>query len=177
MMFRNKKGSIIFDLIILIIMGMLVLLFLGLWKYGVNLITEPLLAFPDSGGISIANATAKTVGVYNDNMDKLHMIALMIFMGMIISIFISSFFTRSHPVFFVIAIVVTIFSVIFSVYVSNAYETLLSNATLGTTLQGFTAMNYIMLNLPVVIAVVGIFGAIIMFMGAVKPQELVGDVA
>lgn len=174
----NKKGSIAFDAVILIVAAMLVLGFLALWKYGINLVTTPLLSVPDTNGISVANATASSLGIYNTALGKLPMIAFSIFLGMLLTIFIGAYFTKLHPLFFILVIITTIFGVILAAQVSNTYEDLLGHGTLGTTFQEFSAMNFIMLNLPVIIAAVGILAGIIGVIGwaNLRNSSMAGDI-
>jgi len=55
---------------------------------------------------------------------------------------------------------------------ANSYEILMSDATLGASFTGFTGANWIMLNLPIWISIVGIAGGIIMFSRMGKEEEV-----
>ena len=64
-----------------------------------------------------------------------------------------------------------------SVYISNAYESIIiSGNVLAPTLESFTGMNYIMLHLPILAAVIGIFGAILLFVGITVDREAGGGI-
>jgi len=52
----------------------------------------------------------------------------------------------------------------------------LQNATLGSTLSDFTAASFIMLNLPVWVVIIGLFGAIFLFAGIIRDAQAGGSV-
>lgn len=83
--------------------------------------------------------------------------------AMIISIFIGSYLVTTKPIYFIPYIIIVFCAVILAVVMANSYETLLNDSTLGTILQSFTASNFMMLYLPIIVAVVGIVGGIIMY--------------
>ena len=102
-------------------------------------------------------------------MPILQWVAIVFILGMIISIFISNFFIKAHPAFFIIYLLLTVVAVIFGAFLSNAYESILnSNNALQPTMNAFTGANFIMLRLPYFAAVVGIFGAIILFINVMR---------
>lgn len=168
MQFLNKKGSVL-DIIIWIAIAFITIVFLGIWLYGHNLLTTALL---NSGSDLVVNATQAIVVPVNDALGQwLQIIAFVIIFGMAISILISNFLIRAHPVFFVIHLFMTIVGIIVSATISNRYMELLTNPTIGTTLQSFTAVNFIMQWLPYFTAIIGIFGAIFLFMGIIRGRE------
>jgi len=77
----------------------------------------------------------------------------------------------TKPVFFIPYIFIVIIAIIVSVPLSNAYETLSNNAELSSTFTGFTASNFIMLNLPIWITIIGFTGGIIMFARMGRKEE------
>jgi hypothetical protein len=94
---------------------------------------------------------------------------------MVISIFIGSYLVTTKPIFFIPYIFIVIIAVIVSVGISNAYEMVINDPTMAETFAGFVGANFIMLKLPIWIAVIGIVGGIIMFvrMGS-KENDLYG---
>jgi len=97
-------------------------------------------------------------------------IAVIILVMTGLSILIHNFLVKAHPVFIGTYVVMTVASVIISAYVSNQYIELLSNAVLGPTLQTFTGANLIMYWLPYWTAIIGVFGFIILFVGAMRDR-------
>ena len=74
-----------------------------------------------------------------------------------------SYLLTTKPIFFIPYIFVVIIAIIVSVPLANSYETLMNDPTLASTFAGFTGSNWIMLNLPIWITIIGITGGIIMF--------------
>jgi len=99
---------------------------------------------------------------------------VLLIVGMIISILITSFLIRARPVFFVGYIFIVIIAVIVSAPMSNAYETVYNNPALASTFTGFYGATFIFLNLPIWVAVVGILAGIVMFAGMVKQSQYGG---
>lgn len=164
----NKKGSVA-DMFIFIALGVGVLLILGLFLYGFQVIDSNMGEFSTDnvGGDqygSFGNISNQTVGVVVDSFEPgFHLVAFAFIFGMILSIFITGFFVRAHPVFLVIYIFIVIIAIIVSIPVSNFYETQLTGQVYSDTLAGFTAGNFIMVNLPLWVAIVGLAGVIFLF--------------
>jgi len=74
-------------------------------------------------------------------------------------------------VFFVPYIFMVAIAVFVAVIVSNAYETLMETDLLAGTFSNFIGSNWIMLNLPIWISIIGIGGGIIMFSRLGKREE------
>jgi hypothetical protein len=183
---NNKKGSIL-DIFIWMAIGFIAILFFAVWIYGFNILTNTLGGL--TGGIienprepgnstSIANISAQTMGkVNNVQTDSLHVLAFVMLFINAVSIPITYFVQKTHPVFFVFFLFVIIASFIASVYISNQYETLMTNEVIGTTLSEFTGASFIMLNLPIWVTIIGIMGAIFLFAGILRDEGTGGSIA
>ena len=182
-MARNKKG-LMTEITVLIVVAFFVLVFFALWKYGFNLVTDTLsniisststttdiLGNPQNYTINISEAAEKTFSYVNSGLNQLELIGYLIIFGYIFSTFIIAYFSREHPIMFVVYFLITVILVIFSIYVSNEYETLLNNDVIGSTLSGYTVGAFIMSNLPLIVAVVGLFGIIIGLVGLMRGGE------
>lgn len=174
---KEKKGAIL-DILVWIILSFIIILFFGVWIYGYNLITEQLTGIDANVlGNNISDIAQDTFGKINPIQTRsLHTLAFVMMFSMIISIFVTNFLVKSHPVFFIVYIFVIIAAVIVSVHISNEYESLLSNDVLGATLSEFSASNFIMMNLPLWVTIVGVFGAIFLFMGILRDSGVGGSV-
>jgi len=155
-----------------------ILLICGIFIYMGGTVTEKVHETMDDMTFGDANTSQvidDTFGAVNRSYQALYWIAVFLMVGMIISIFIGSYLVTTRPVFFIPYIFITIIAIIVSVGISNAYEQVIADPTLASTFAGFIGANFIMLNLPMWIAIVGIVGAIIMFvrMGS-KENELYG---
>lgn len=168
----NRKG--IFDVIIWIVLVFIVFIFFAAWMYGFNLMTTQLVNIqqPEGSLVNLSEAAENTFGQINAALPALRWIALVIAIAMLMSILISNFFVKAHPVFFIVYVLITAVAVVFSVYVSNAYESILTAQNpLTVTLQSFGAMDYLMLNLPIWTTIIGILGAIFLFIGITLDRE------
>lgn len=163
---KNKKGSPI-DIIFFMITAFVVVLFFGLWIYGFDRMTDTLLNVDSSGAnVNITDAVERTfVQVNSAQQTWIPVLAYAIIFASGLSILISSFLVKAHPVFFLVYLLVIIGAVIGSVHLANAYETQLNNPLYGSTLQSMTGGSFIVLHLPVWVAVIGFLGAILLFIG------------
>lgn len=173
----NKKGAII-DIIVWIVVAFVVVVFFGLWVWGFDMVTDKLVSIDTgSSSVNVSEVASQTFGVLNTaQASGLKFIAFCIIVAMALSILVSNFIIKSHPVFFIVYIFVIVGAFIGAVYISNAYETLTQDASFGPTLLSFKAGTFIMLNLPIWTLVIGIFGAIILFIGITIDAESGGGI-
>ena len=176
-MIKNKRGGFT-DLFIFIIFSFAIILISGIFIYMGGITNTQLHEKMDEMQFGDANTTEvidNTFGQVNDAYQALYWIAVFLMVGMVLSIFIGSYMVTTRPIFFIPYFFITVIAVIIGVGISNAYEKVIASATLAPTFAGFVGANFIMLKLPLWISVIGIVGAIIMFvrMGS-KESELYG---
>jgi|19_taG_2_1085344.scaffolds.fasta_scaffold13793_3 hypothetical protein len=171
----GKRGNIA-DILIWLVVCFVVVTFFGLWMYGHNIVTETLTGIVGNSNVNISEPAMQTFGAINNSMPMLQTLSFGIMVAMAISILISNFLVRAHPVFFVIYFLISAVAVVFSVYLSNAYETLLSGQVFSDTLVGFSASNIILANLPVWTTIICLGGAIFLFIGMIRDDGLGGGV-
>ena len=170
----NKKGSIMDGIIWLIIGFFTILVFAGL-IYMYNSVYDGLVGVGSVGALNVTNITQMVFDPTHDALiQNFNVIAFLILAGGAFSILIHNFLVRQHPAWMIAYILITIVAVILSAYISNAYMDLLSNAALGSTLTQLTMPTFIMQWLPYWSAVIGIFGAMFLFIGALRDRELGG---
>lgn len=173
----NKKGGFT-DLFIFMIMAFAILLICGVFIFLGGKATTEIHSkldnkmFGDKNGTEIVDAT---IGKVNQSYQALYWISIFLIVGMIISIFIGSYLVTTKPIFFIPYLFVIIIAIFVAVGLSNAYEQVIADPTLASVFAGFVGGNFIMLNLPIWIAVIGFVGGIIMFvrMGS-KENQLYG---
>ena len=95
--------------------------------------------------------------------DKLDPVFLIIFSGLIISIFIISFMIDSHLIFIPVYILLLVFAIIIGAITSNVYEEFTANADLATVAASQLYMVTIMNNWIMILSGVGIISMIIIF--------------
>ncbi len=172
---KDKRGHVLLGLIMLIIIAFVGVLFFASWIYAHNILTESLIAV-DSSQVNVSGAAEVTFGQLNEAMPILRWVAFSLIFGSILGILVTNFLVKVHPAFFIVYILFVVVSVIFSANVSNAYEDLLNNDILGETLQTFTASNFFFLELPIWIAIIGIIGGILLFIGISADKDAGGSI-
>ena len=125
----------------------------------------------DGSGNNASQVIDNTVGTTLVSMGALNWISSFIIFGMILGIFIGSYLVTTKPVFFIPYLFIVIIAIVVSVPLSNSYETLSNTAELSSTFSSFTASNFIMLNLPIWITIIGFIGGIIMFSRMGRSEE------
>jgi len=175
-MIKNKKGGLT-DLFIFMIFAFVIILISVLWIYMGGQAHDKLqetigqMDLHDTQGNNASVVVDNTIGEFNTTISALHWITIFLIAGMILSIFIGSYLVTTKPIFFIPYIFIVIIAIVVSVPMANTYETLMSDAILSETFTGFTGANWIMLNLPIWITIIGIAGGIIMFSRMGKKEE------
>jgi len=172
----NKRGGFS-DLFIFMIFAFVIVFISVIWVYMGGLAQDQLQAslgtmdLHDTVGNNASQVIDNTVGSFNVSIQALRWITVFLIAGMILSIFIGSYLVNTKPIFFVPYIFIVIIAIVVSVPMSNAYETLMETPALTSTFTSFQGANWIMLNLPIWITIIGITGAIIMFSRMGKREE------
>ena len=175
-MIKGKRGGFT-DLFIFIIVGFIIVVVSGIFIFVVSTTNDKLheemdgMDLHDTIGNNASQVITNTMGATQSSFNALYWISIFLIVGMIIAIFIGSYLVTTKPIFFIPYIFITIIAIIVSVPISNAYETLVNNPTMASTYAGFTGANWIMLNLPVWVTIVGFAGAIIMFARMGRKEE------
>jgi len=177
---KQKQGAMV-DLLVWIVVSFVIIVFFAFWIYGFGFISDKLeeVGTISSGDIELnfTDVTQDTFGkIESPQRNGLHVLAYTMIFIMGISILITNFLVKAHPAFFIIYVMVIIVGIIGSVYLSNTYEELASNALIGTELSGFTGASFIMIYLPVWVTVIGVFGAIFLFAGIMRDKGSGGSV-
>lgn len=87
----------------------------------------------------------------------------LLMVGLIISTMITSFLTRTHPIFIFIYILFLGITVVLGTYLGNMYETFANNPVFAETLASQTFINTVMQNLIKIIIGVGALSIVIVF--------------
>ena len=96
---------------------------------------------------------------------------ILIFFGMIIGIFIGSYMVQTKPIFFIPYIFIVIIAIVVSVGVANAFELLMNTGEMATAFAQTTAINWFILQLPIVVTITGFVGGLIMFSRLGKGEQ------
>lgn len=171
----NRNGALT-DIFLLIVVGFVFTLFSVVIIFGFGLLNTQLQNIQNPPNLNLTGAAADTIGQFSSGLLMLRAISILLIVSMMISILISNYLIKANPIFFAAHIILVIIAIIFSVYISNSYEDLMKNSILGSSFQGFSGANYIFLNLPVWIAVIGIASTIFLFIGVIRDAGTGGSI-
>lgn len=121
-----------------------------------------------AGYVNLTQAADRTIGQMNNSIQDLRLVALALIFAMIVGVFISNSLIKIHPAFFFVYVLIVILAVMFSAPISNAYETTLNSGVYDGLLTTFTGANWVLLNLPLVTALVGVLGGIFLFINVIR---------
>ena len=173
---QDKRGGFA-DLFIFMIFAFILVVVIGFLLYVFGQAEDGLHDAMDDMTFGDANTTQvinDTVGATTISFQALYWLSVLIIFGMILGIFIGSYMVTTKPVFFIPYLFIWIIAIIVSVPLSNAYETLSADPNLASTYANFVGSNFILNNLPMIIAIVGLVGAIIMFTRMGRKEEYGG---
>jgi hypothetical protein len=155
----NKKGSLQdVYFIVALFLGIALILIIALF-----LINK----FNDSIAPALNNAQSTTgdplnhIATFSNN--TFNSIYLFVFIGLIITLIISAFLTQIHVIFFPIFFFLLIGAIYLSAMLSNVYEAFKNSSVFTSQISNLPAMDYLLLNLPYVIGIIGMITLIVLF--------------
>lgn len=170
---KGKKGSGA-DLFLWMAIGFISTIMIVVMVYVSSIIHTGILSRADALQNALGpsgNATQiieNTVGKVDVALIGLRWISFSILFFMGLSILITSFFVKTHPVAFVAYLLLSAVAILVSFPISNAYETISQNPTLSATFSGFFATNWFWLHLPIWMAVISTMAGILMFINMIR---------
>lgn len=173
----NNKGVAVADILIFIASAFIITLVLAFFYYSFGKVNNVMINIGggnNSLGVNISEISYSTFNQVYLGMANLKSLAFIMIISYIITILISGFLVRSHPAFFGIFIFSSLIAIVFSVYISNAYEGLLNQNILEGTLLEFGASTFILLHLPSITAIISIFSGIILFANILRDDSIGG---
>lgn len=150
--YSNKRGQTVFDTIIL-----LIVLFILALAAIIGAITFSGVNDDIQSDTSISNQT-KTVmsdinSGYSNWLDAAILTALIFFWVLLL---ITSFLIDTHPVFFIVTVVLLLAVFVVSMFISNAYTEITADADLAAFSVSFPFTNFIFNNLLLIMIVMGL---------------------
>lgn len=173
-MSQNKKGALT-DLFMLMIMAFVMMLVIVIILYSATTIRDQLksnLNLELEEGENVTQIIDTTLGGFISSAETLKWITVMLFVGMVISILITSYLTRVKPIFFVPYVMIVITAIIVSAILSNIYAQIYANPTLSSTFSGFWGMTFIFANLPIWITAIGFMAGLVMFINMIRMSDM-----
>jgi phosphoglycerol transferase MdoB-like AlkP superfamily enzyme len=151
----------------------IIIIFLAGWVYFHHLMTSTMQSINiDTNIVNFSNAVNKVIVPIDNAVNSLQWISFILIVMLAFAILIENYYIREHPVFFFVHIIIVVIAIVASTYVSNNYSNLMQSGVLSSTLIGFKASSYIMLYLPLWVAVIGIFGIILLVINATRDPEI-----
>lgn len=172
----NKKAQSQFNIFSFMIIAFLVVVFFGGLIYTMGKIndvfTEVGIANEKHSGnemwVNMTQASEHIFGQLNTSIQSLKLVAIVYILGLGVVIIVTNALMRIHPLFFFAYILIALLAVIFAPTISNAYETLLESNIFEGTLAGFSASNFLLLNLPSVVMIVSVLGGVFLFINLIR---------
>lgn len=180
---KNKKGQMTVFLLFGILLMFVLLLFFIIGGTVISKINDSLSQNITLGQTNLKTVSDSTFGKFN-SMFVLHgdFIGLAIIFGMILGLFLSSYFLRNKfpkfGVIFDIFLIITAF--IISLYIKAVYSTLvvtLGDAGLSFAQDNLTNTSNFILNLPIFIPIIGIIMMILFHSSIPRKQEEVNMIS
>lgn len=177
----NKKGLSMIELFVYAFVFLIVVLLLGIFLIIYGYINFGLDRDIDVGQVNLQSVNNQTFGrintAFQDNADT---IGIVMIFGMVLSMFITAYFTgRNYPkIMLVVDILILVFVFILAVYISQTYNTLITSNTGGVLdpfVDNLPKGSKFILNLPIYISIIGIIMIIITY-GVSRKSEQVSDV-
>ena len=148
------------DVVVVAVLLFISAIFLFIGNYLTNTLMDRALTHPEM------NSSQGAVDSYNSvktQANRLDYVYLAYFIGLIIGILITGWLIGGNPIFMFFYVIILIMGVIVSPILSNAYQSFIETPTLTGTVANFPITTFIMQNLPIFIAIIGMLGLLVMF--------------
>jgi len=176
---KNKKGTSLIWGLIIIFSSLLMAIFLGITVYSFNLVNTVLSEDVNIGQVNLKNVSEATFGQINSGLvGNADTIGIIFLLGMCLMMILNGYYigSKSPKLFFVIDIFLLALFFIPSIYVSQVYSTFINSSTVftDTFINTIPKVSKFMLNLPQIIASVGVITMILSYAGIRKDDDTVG---
>jgi hypothetical protein len=170
----NNKSQGALSIITWLVSTVIIIFFLAGFLYFNHTLTTKLTSINVQTNLfNFTDIANKTIVPVDNAMNSLTWISFVLIVCLAFAILLENYYIREHPVLFFVHIMIVFLGIIASIYISNYYVTLMnSNNPLASTLMTFTASDYIVILLPYWVAVIGIFGIILLVINANRDPEM-----
>lgn len=156
---KNKKGDIT-DILIFVVIIFTLGIGLFIFAYIIPQISSGL----SEVGMNNSEEGASAIGsLFDFGTVTIQRGFLLLFVGLIISTMITSFFARTHPIFLFLYILILGVTVFLGVYLGRAYQQMVESPIFVTTLSSQGLINIVMNNIITIVIAVGALSMIIIF--------------
>ena len=126
-----------------------------------------------SSSLNVTIVVQNTFGAVRRATESFKWIGVMLIVALFLSIIIHSFLVNTKPVYWVSYLFIWMLAYILSVPLSNAYETIYLHPQLAEAFSGFVGQNYMMLNLPTILLVLGFISGVVLFINYIRVSSQV----
>lgn len=155
----NKRGDVT-DMLVLVIV--LFILAIGLFIFAF-IVPEIADGLNDAGMNSSSEGASAITSMGNFGTVTIQRGFLLLFMGLIASTMITSFFARTHPIFLFLYIFILALSIFIAVYLGDAYQQMISTPIFVDTVASQGLISLIMNHILTITLAVGVLSMIIVF--------------
>lgn len=122
--------------------------------------------------VNLTQASQDTFGKVDEATQGIKLVGIAIIFALILGNLLMSFFVRQHPAMFFVYVLLVLLALFLAVPISNGYESVKAGNPFDGALDEFTALDWILLNLPTTVLIIGILGCIFMFANIIRsPSE------
>lgn len=161
---KYKKGSY-FDLFFIVIVLFMSALMIFVGFMVVSAFNNKIQAQSDISASTKAMINDKIAAKYPPVFDKLY---LVMFIGSLLTALIGAWMIDTHPVFFVVGIIILVVICIITMVLHNAYERFIAEPTFSSMVVNFPIVNFFMNHILQIIIACAILVMIVLY---AKPKQ------
>jgi len=155
----NRRGDITDMMVFLIVLFILAV--------GLVIIVYTISAMTDGLNVAGLNETTQTSEAI-DGLDNFGTIVLqrgflLLFVGLIISVMITSFFANTHPIWLFLYVIMLGLTIFIGIYLGSAFEEMQEVDILTDVISNQPMISFVMNNILIIITAVGVLSLIIVF--------------
>lgn len=157
---KDKKGDASETLMVLLIIVFLAISFIVVLFVNTKIQT----IISDTEGLNSTTAAPSIISGLNEiNLVTVQRGFIIFFAFLVIGVIISSFLIKIHPVFIFLYIITLAMTLFVAVFLSNIYDTMISNEQLATIATNQTMINWVMEHIVMIMLGVGALSMIVIF--------------
>lgn len=159
----TKKGDLPSIAFIMVMLVIFLIMFVVTWK--VFSIGSDILGAEDGGGNLIIENAQPIKDELDSSITWLDGLLVVLIIGMMVTLLVTSFFVKSSPIFIPMAIMIGLVLYGMSWYISNVTTDIFENETTGFVTEGnaFPATKMVLNFLPLIIVLVVIINGLVLY--------------
>lgn len=158
-LFKNKKGSARDVVLLVAVLFMFAVGFL----LSSRITTSIVDGLQENDFVQSSPTANATLSVANDLTGHADWLMLVVYIGFLIGIILTAFMLDSHPVFFIIYLIILVIAIFLSAMFGYMWYETSSASAFTETISDFTITDFLMGKLPLFTAAAGFIGLIVMY--------------